>query len=70
MKFRKKVVRRVRDSGAEPRPYAEKVLEEVAKEPKMEDDPHLNRGCMGCLWAMAVFFLAFLAALVVGKCSR
>lgn len=70
MKFRKKIVRRVKDAGAEPKPYAEQVMAEVEKEPKMQDDPHLNRGCRGCLWAMSVFFLAFIASLAFGKCIR
>lgn len=70
MKFRKRIVRRVTDARSEPKSYAEQVLAEVQKEPKMEDDPHLNRGCRGCLWAMAVFFAAFIASLVFGKCFR
>ncbi len=71
MKFKKRVVRRVADTQAEPKTYAERELQALDKEqPRLEDDPYLNKGCRGCLWAMAVFFLAFLASLVFGKCLR
>lgn len=42
----------------------------AAGEPRMENDPHLNRGCMGCLAATLVFFAALGLSLILGRCSR
>lgn len=70
-KFKKvRVVRRVRE--AEPddgyKSREERELE-AARDDKMEDDPYLSRGCLGCTGATLLFFGALFLALFVQKCN-
>ncbi|MCG0238077.1 MAG: hypothetical protein L6E13_02065 [Firmicutes bacterium] len=70
-KFRKvRVVRRVRDAlpGDGYKTWAERELE-AAKEAKFEEDPYLNKGCLGCTGATTLFFGVLFLALFLQRCN-